>query len=192
MKIKVLVPGIYERINDFTRHVSSSITLIQLEDKNIIVDTGNRQVTEQLLKALEQENLKPEDINIVINTHLHLDHIWNNYLFTNATVIHPTHDKFAAVSPEGHLSYIDSITGLKLEHAHGHLDELMVIYVNIDNKIYCIANDIIATKKDAEIVDRKHFLHKDNSTIVESRKQILEKADFIITGHEGIINNPKR
>ena len=192
MKIKVLLDGTYEKTNPLSRKVSSSITLMQTEEKNIIVDTGNRQVTEQLITELAEVNLKPEDINIVINTHSHIDHVWNNYLFTNAIVIHPTHDKFAAMDKDGSFSYIEGITGLKLEHTHGHLDELMIVYANIDNKIYCIANDIIATSKDAEKVERKHFLHKDNEAVIASRKKILEKADFIITGHEGIIKNPNR
>ncbi len=73
--------------------------LVQGQGKNILVDTGldeNELMTpagfteetglepRSILAWLEELSLKPEDIDIVINTHLHDDHCGNNALFSNA------------------------------------------------------------------------------------------------------------
>jgi len=75
--------------------------LIQTHQEYILVDTGMgelpeayrnfytvRRGPEQNLKAqLAQHGLKPEDIHIVVNTHLHFDHCGNNIRFPNAKFI---------------------------------------------------------------------------------------------------------
>lgn len=71
--------------------------LVSGEGKNILVDTGLEDFvtppgfTEEtglepqyMEDALKEHGLVPDDISIVINTHLHDDHCENNYLFTKA------------------------------------------------------------------------------------------------------------
>jgi len=73
--------------------------LLKGEGKNILVDTGldeNELIvppgfTEEtdltpvsIIEGLHELGLKPDDIDIVINTHLHDDHCGNNALFTSA------------------------------------------------------------------------------------------------------------
>lgn len=67
-------------------------------DKKILVDTGtsapektmpfhqpySRTSEETLEFHLERLGLQPEDIDIVVNTHLHWDHCYNNSLFSKA------------------------------------------------------------------------------------------------------------
>jgi N-acyl homoserine lactone hydrolase len=74
--------------------------LVQGGGHNILVDTGldeNELITpagfleetgaepQSIIDCLAGEGLKAEDIDIVINTHLHDDHCGNNGLFTRAT-----------------------------------------------------------------------------------------------------------
>ena len=73
--------------------------LVRGEGRNILVDTGLDEnelfvpqgfidetglVPQSLIECLVQEGLSVEDIDIVINTHLHDDHCGNNSLFPRA------------------------------------------------------------------------------------------------------------
>lgn len=74
--------------------------LLQGDNNNILIDTGldenelfvPDQFTEEtglvaktLVEGLADKGLIPDDINIVVNTHLHDDHCGNNAIFTKAT-----------------------------------------------------------------------------------------------------------
>jgi glyoxylase-like metal-dependent hydrolase (beta-lactamase superfamily II) len=70
--------------------------LVEADDEAIVIDTGMGDLPEpycryyqternhSLLHHLREEGLTPEDITVVINTHLHMDHAGNNNLFSNA------------------------------------------------------------------------------------------------------------
>lgn len=75
--------------------------LVQAGDKNILIDTGfGRKLDEKavniwhltrpqgdLLDALGRAALKPEDISLVINTHLHADHASGNTMYADGKVV---------------------------------------------------------------------------------------------------------
>ena len=73
--------------------------LVQTDSDNILIDTGIGDLPNEVKKyykpernqTLEQslaaEGLAPEDISMVINTHLHVDHCGNNQLFKKAKFI---------------------------------------------------------------------------------------------------------
>ncbi len=62
----------------------SYVYLIKLKDKNILIDTGSPENIVELENDLKKLNLSAEDINIVILTHNHWDHIGGITLFLNA------------------------------------------------------------------------------------------------------------
>lgn len=87
--------------------------LVKKDGKNILVDTGlgdkynekfkntfkiNR--TENLLDSLKNIGLTPEDIDIVINTHLHFDHCGGNTRIINNKIV-PTFPKAKYVIQKG-------------------------------------------------------------------------------------------
>lgn len=112
-------------LNSGTNLVNSAIQtwLLRSEGKNILVDTGVGNHKERpyspvwshlrtdFLAGLSRAGVEPEDVDIVINTHLHVDHVgWNTYLdgrewvptFPNATYLMPK-DDFDFWNPEnGH------------------------------------------------------------------------------------------
>jgi len=63
----------------------SIVYLVELKDK-IIIDTGSSANKNELIRDLKELNLTPENINIVIVTHNHFDHIGNIQLFKNAKI----------------------------------------------------------------------------------------------------------
>ncbi|WP_327587556.1 MBL fold metallo-hydrolase [Nonomuraea sp. NBC_00507] len=93
-----------------TRIVNSAIQtwLLRSEGRNILIDTGVGNHKERpysrvwsrlntgFLDNLARAGVRPEDVDIVVNTHLHVDHVgWNTYLdgrtwvptFPNATYL---------------------------------------------------------------------------------------------------------
>jgi len=89
---------------------------IKGDEKNILVDTGYsidhnllkyfephisryfvRSKKQELPTALKQIKIQPEDIDIVINTHLHFDHCTNNHLFGNAEWIVQRKEAFGLI-----------------------------------------------------------------------------------------------
>src|SRR5579862_9961394 len=63
---------------------SSSCTLITNDVHRIVVDTALSLLESDLVSALHARGLEPTDIDIVVNTHLHLDHCLNNVIFPRA------------------------------------------------------------------------------------------------------------
>jgi len=71
-RVEVLLPGSW--------HGATS-TLLSNRRHHIIVDTGMPHEAHAIVKALEARGLRPTDIQTVINSHFHIDHMSNNTLF---------------------------------------------------------------------------------------------------------------
>ena len=83
-EVKILVEG-YVREEDGNEFASSTTTLIKQAGLNIIVDPGmDRKL---LLQALEKQNLSPGNIDYVILTHYHLDHLLLAGIFEKAKIL---------------------------------------------------------------------------------------------------------
>jgi|SRR5579875_964393 glyoxylase-like metal-dependent hydrolase (beta-lactamase superfamily II) len=65
---------------------NASSVLLSNGNRRLIVDTGMPHEEHQLAQALERRGLKPSDIEAVINTHFHIDHVLNNSLFANSII----------------------------------------------------------------------------------------------------------
>ncbi len=73
--------------------------LVITDSENMLVDSGIAPLPPSLarhvrfskdtdiLQSLASYGLKPEDISVVVNTHMHMDHCGNNRLFTKARLI---------------------------------------------------------------------------------------------------------
>ncbi len=57
-----------------------------LINDNILVDTGAGNNRDYLFSSLSKNGVEPEDIELVVNTHCHFDHIGGNYLFPDAKI----------------------------------------------------------------------------------------------------------
>ena len=58
----------------------SHVYLIKTKNKNIIIDTGSIYMKKEIIEDLETLDTPPEEINIVLLTHHHFDHI-DNFCF---------------------------------------------------------------------------------------------------------------
>ena len=74
----------------------STNSLVTVGNQTILIDTGPSSRRAWLHRALESKNLAPEDVDIVILTHMHWDHCQNTDLFRNARIlVHPTEMDYA-------------------------------------------------------------------------------------------------
>ncbi len=60
--------------------------ILIIGEKKIIIDTGSLANKEELIQDLKELKISPKEIDIVILTHNHYDHIGNIDLFSNAKV----------------------------------------------------------------------------------------------------------
>ena len=159
------------------------IWLIEGEDKTILIDTGlgdcnevmamqgqygidyiaTKSKDEEIVTALAQKGLKPEDIDVVALTHLHFDHIGNNELFSNARFVVQKDEVPFLVSPPPFATFyyrewqhkltsisdrLEMIEGdyrlsknVELVKVGGHAAGQMVVMVNTALGKECIASD---------------------------------------------------
>ena len=186
-EVKVLIKG-YAYNKKGAEHASSTTALIKENGINIIVDPGmNRKF---LLESLKKENLALKDINFVVLTHTHLDHCLLAGIFEKAKII----DNSSIYSFEGtiqdHEGKIPG-TDIKIINTPGHDQFHCSILVN-DAKLgkVVIAADVFWWPDNEEqktdiksLIDRKDPYVKNESQLIESRKKLLEMADYIIPGH---------
>ncbi|PIN85246.1 MAG: hypothetical protein COV47_03250 [Candidatus Diapherotrites archaeon CG11_big_fil_rev_8_21_14_0_20_37_9] len=77
---KEVFPGLYALISETS---SCNIYLVK-GNNNAIFDTGLQKDSDNIVKSLAELNLKPSDIDVVLFTHMHADHIGGSALFENA------------------------------------------------------------------------------------------------------------
>lgn len=186
-EVKVLVRGYAKKEKDYEL-ASCTTTFIKDKDLNIIVDPGmNRKM---LLESLEKENLSINDINYVILTHTHIDHCLLAGIFENAEII----DDSSIYSFEGKIKDHEGKvpnTDIEIIKTPGHDQFHCAVVVDTNNlgKIVIAADvfwwaDNEEQKTDREsLINHKDAYVKDEFQLKESRKKILEIADYIIPGH---------
>ena len=109
-----------------------------LIDKNTLVDTGAGLNKDYLFSKLRENGVEPEDIEIIVNTHCHFDHIGGNHFFPNAKIAVHRLDavsmrnkdtlgtSMSAFGDEGNsrvdieLEEGDEVSGFKVIHTPGH------------------------------------------------------------------------
>lgn len=191
-EVKVLIKGKHEKIDDILR-IKSTVTLIK-SDKNILVDTGSFLERQELIDNLKKEKLTSEDIDIVVLSHLHLDHVVNVDLFNKAQIFckfngncYPgqVHTPF-----NGELKRIEIQDGVKIAEnvefllTPGHSNDMVSVLIKTDEGNVVVAGDGIPSEDWADLnkaIDP--ILVNDVGLYNSSRKKILDMADYIIPGH---------
>lgn len=187
MKITPLLVGTHQMKDtpegvDIFDHCSS-VTLLQSDGKNMLVDTGSRGKMPDIKKKLAENGLNPEDIHYVVLTHFHLDHAYNAPFFVNARVIGWIHEwKTGSTFRFADIEKMEFMKGVKIIRTPGHAEEhLSVIATRDDGKKVIMAGDAI-NKKYADTREI-HAMCYDKELYKQSAEKILEMADIVIPGH---------
>ncbi|MEA2053981.1 MAG: MBL fold metallo-hydrolase [Candidatus Thermoplasmatota archaeon] len=180
LSLKVLVDGYAKKIKHGWEG-NSTATLLQNDDKHILVDPGLDD--EILQKALKKEGLGKENTDYIFITHYHLDHILNIKLFSKAIIA----DGYYIYRGNKAIEHDGKPFGKNIEimHTPGHTLEHSSLIVYAPKATYAVAGDLIwwPPEKGKDLIHLPDPFAYDMKDLVESRKKLLQKADFIIPGH---------
>lgn len=181
VRVRLVRRGFIERQGTAIVDASASVTLIEASDRLTIVDTGSPRECDDLLFALKAIQVEPKDVDIVVNTHLHIDHCGCNELFENAVVY--AHQLESP--PIGNLRICGSMIlfpGVEVVHTPGHTAGSVTVFVRAEKR-YAICGDAIPTKAnyDSHVPP---FIAIDKNLATKSMDAIIASADTIIPGHD--------
>ncbi len=192
-EVIVLKPGYAIWEGYASQKACGTITLIKSKVHNIIVDTGNSQCKDLILKKLKENKLKTDDIDFVICTHSDIDHIGNLNLFPNTTFIGGSDvmqgDLFKEFFKEKYVIDED----VCVIPTPGHDSRSISVIVKTDKGIIAIVGDLFEYEKDWETPDSESWepWSQDKQTQVENRIKIWKLADYIVPGHGDVFKVDK-
>ncbi len=202
-KVQVLIEGYAKPLENGGWVASGTTTLITTDPSTalrasslrIITDPGtNRQL---LLSKLAEQNLKPEDINVVFMTHYHPDHNLLVGIFEKATVYDD--GMYYRGDEQGDHDGTIPETDIKVIKTPGHEQFHGSLLVPTEDGVVVVAGDVFWwDSTETQKTDKTSLLEhsdpfvKDESALLESRKKVLEVADWIIPGHGKMFENKSK
>jgi len=192
----------------------------------VIVDTGVRDL--EVFKAVEPDlnvkpdeiievavqkivGWKPDEVDIVINTHLHYDHCGRNYVFTNArcyvqrsefdTAFNPPKSNvrfydLPAIDKQA-ISYFkwhfvdgeyEILPGLRLLPTPGHTKGSQSVFFDTDDGALCVSGDICNLLANIN-EDKEPSIVTNSEEVFKSLETIRRFAHCILPGHEPSIRS---
>ncbi len=181
MSIEVVCEGYLRRDNRVLLEAHSTSSLIVGGSHNILVDTSTPALRNRLISGLRSRNLGPQDIDILICTHLHPDHVGNNDLFPNA-IWYARQEENPEPFYRKVRNDVELIPGVRLIHTPGHTRGSMSVEVDTPAGRYIIAGDAFPTKDNFDKWCPPN-INCDEGAALRSMKRIAYSADFIVPGH---------
>jgi len=200
-EIEVVIPG-FTMGTDQTMLGLSSVTLIKGRH-NILVDVGSYGRRVLLQQALEKRGLSPNDIDVVVLTHLHWDHSQNVDLFPSAEfLLHSDALEYSKAPRKSEWAipqyFSKTLEGLRVRgidegdevepgvrclHTPGHSRGHMSVVVETSQGPAVIAGDALS---DAGTIDRgtPALIFWNEEEARASIRKILDAASVIYPGHD--------
>jgi Zn-dependent hydrolases, including glyoxylases len=183
IKIDVLAIGSFQRDENgkvFDAHSNS--TLVRSDDRTIVVDTSTDFMRPAMKTSFKQIGVFPKDVDTVILTHSHGDHVGNNDMFQNAKILmHSAEEK----KVEGAVLFdkdMEIDKGIRIVHTPGHTRGSVSVFIEADKK-YVIAGDALPRRGNYENMSPP-VIHYNENIALESIKMISKYADMIVPGHD--------
>ena len=178
-KVKILIEG-YTTADSAAsggeEKTCPTITLVREGDIIMIVDPGVLENQKMLIDKLNEEGLSVDDVNVVCITHSHLDHYRNIGMFPEAKSLEYWGFWDRNTVEDWKEQFTENIRIIKTP---GHSYDSITLLVKTNNGIVAICGDVF-WKEDFPKDDP---YASDKEKLEESRKKILEVADWIIPGH---------
>lgn len=179
-RVEVLCPGMIRREGSAVLEAHSTVTLVSCGQRRMLVDTSSPMYRERLLQALAAKGIRPKDIEVIVLTHMHHDHVGNIGLFPNAVIY--AHE---LESPGSGIERVKQDAelwdGVDLMHTPGHTRGSMSVLVRAERR-YAMTGDAIPTQDNV----RKWVppgMHYDREAAMDSLSRLVSMADTIVPGH---------
>ena len=190
-KLEVLIEGYADKLEDGWI-VNPAVVLVQNNGKNLVVDPGcNR---EKLLAILKERGLTPDDIDFVFLTHGHTDHALLAGIFEKARIFNNL-EIYEGDREWEHKNRIEEMD-LEILQTPGHTPDHCSLVVPTAEGVYVVAGDVFwwidGEEQVIEIERPDQHCENDHAALVESRKKVLEIADFIVPGHGKVMEVNKK
>ena len=181
----------------------SNVSLITVGDQRILVDTGPPSRRSNVYEALQSRGLAPEDIDLVVLTHLHWDHCLNVDMFKNARVLlhaeeidyikSPTSKDYGAafyvadmldklrIEPVSEGDIV--VPGISIMETPGHTRGHISLVANVDGDTVLVAGDALP---DTGTVKRgmPYNIFWDVNDATESVEKMLDASSVFYPGHD--------
>ncbi len=183
IQLDILAVGDLERDDDGKiLKADSTSVLIRTPKHNIVVDPSTKYMRPSVKTSFKMIGVFVKDVDIVVLTHGHSDHLENLDMYPKAKVyIHEGSDETipGAIVVKG--EEFELCEGVKLVHTPGHCPEEMSVFVEADRR-YVVAGDAIPLE-DNFFKNVPPKLNTDPELAMQSIKKIRDYADVIVPGH---------
>ncbi|MFH0811559.1 MAG: MBL fold metallo-hydrolase [Pseudomonadota bacterium] len=177
-------------------------------EKTMIVDVGLDQNLPLLIAALQQDGIDPHDVDVIANTHLHIDHMWANEMFKNKfnarIEIAPVQKEYYEISvrqatrffglepvefqEDGFLDSTITLGTIEIEliPTPGHSPESICFYCRESKALIC--GDLIFYRN----IGRSDLPGGNSKQLKQSIEKVSElEIEFLLPGHMGILTDAK-
>lgn len=187
-EVKILVEGYTnadtKAENGGEERTCATISLVKDKDLIMVVDPGILESQQILVDALAKEGLDVKDVNMVCITHSHLDHYRNIGMFKDAKAL----DYFGVWDKGACDDWHEEFTpNIQILRTPGHDYTGITLFVRTNNGVVAICGDVFWK----ENYPKDDIYAADLEKLKESRKLVLEMADWIIPGHAKIYKADK-
>lgn len=182
-------------------------SLIRSEGLNVLIDLDHPiKESSDLVDALAALGVTPQQINVVLLTHLHPDHIGHKDLFPGALFMFHKDERLSfyfkenknfkleggvifELSVDGMFRYVDIVPDLHnlgnciyVRHCPGHTKGSLVIFACIEGLVHAFVGGIFLNKSYYDRWEPPGMSWK-QERIYEHMAFIKENADVIVPGH---------
>ena len=184
-EIFVLLEGYSYEDADGKYRANGSCTLIKGPMK-ILVDTGSPRDRKKVLERLSSSGVNPDDLDYVVCTHGHIDHVGNLNLFPKSKIIvgfdvcieedhYIDHD-----FKNGKIYKIDENVDVIPTPGHTHTD-VSVLVQNVKNYgSVVVCGDLFEKENDG---NEWRLISECEETQENNRAKVLTLADYVVPGH---------
>lgn len=172
---------------DGTYSASPTCTLVESNNTRFLVDPGTN--SKMLFEALSKNDLKTGDISFIYLSHYHPDHWLNARLFPD-TDIYDGEICWQDETEMFHQGKLPGVEGIEIIKTPGHADEDTSLLIKTEEGFVAICPDVFwwedgkqKTDLVEDLLNLEDPFANNREKLLESRKLILSKTDFVIPGH---------